>query len=233
MGMFDYVECRYPLPTNLAPGAAFQTKDLTNLLLHYVITEEGRLEESSGAQDQSGFTGTIHLRWSNVVASGPGLYTATGEDAHRLQYAVTFVQGGVVRVEELENQHEPALAFSQWPHREMPSEEESQARREREQERLTGRTMWLWWGGRETGYPVTVLAENSRQLVVQDAHERFEIVDRSSRDRTLFDSEKDGQHFLEERKTKWERQRREYENALHSRACAAKELAGELTPPPQ
>jgi hypothetical protein len=109
MGMFDYVECRYPLPANLLPGDAFQTKDLMNAMMHYVITEDGRLEESSGAEDRSDFTGTVVLGWSNVLASGPGVYTADGEGAHYLQYALTFVHGHVTRVQEMENRHEPAL----------------------------------------------------------------------------------------------------------------------------
>ena len=223
MGMFDYLECRYPLPTNLTPGGAFQTKDLTNALMRYVITEDGRLEESSGAEDRSDFTGTINLGWSNVLASGPGLYTAAGEDAHYLQYAVTFVDGRVVRVKEIENRHEPALEVSRSPQWEVPSEEEMRARRAREQEHLTGKKMWLWWGGQETGYAVKVIAENNRQLVVQAEDERFEIVDRSSRDRTLFDSDEDGQRFNVERKAKWERERKEYEDAIRARTEVAKD----------
>lgn len=117
------------------------------------------------------------------------------------------------------------LAFAQWPHREMPSAEENRARREREQECLTGRTLWLWWGGRETGHPVTVIAENNRQLVVQTADKRFQIVDRFSRDQTLFDSEQDGRHLLEERQAKRERQRREYEDAIQNRTQAAADSA--------
>jgi len=218
MSMFDWVQCRYPLPANLPPGDAFQTKDLTNALLHYRITEEGRLEEGSGAEDRSAFTGTIHLVWSNVVASGPGLYTADGEDAHFLEYAVTFVDGLVRTAQEIENRQEPALAFSQFPRWKTPSEDELRAEREREQERLTGRTLWLWWGGRETGYAVTVVAENSRELVVQAQDQHFEIVHRGSRDRTLFDSYEDGRRFKEERKAEWERERTAYQDALRARA---------------
>jgi hypothetical protein len=44
MGMFDYVDCKYPLPD--APpvqGDRFQTKDFEDRLLLYIITEDGRL----------------------------------------------------------------------------------------------------------------------------------------------------------------------------------------------
>ena len=216
--MFDWVECRYPLPTNLGPGDGFQTKDLTNALLLYVITEDGRLEENSGAEDRSNFTGTLRLTWSNVLAAGPGVYTAGGEDAHYLEYAVTFVDGRVARVEELENRQEPALELSRFPYLRVPSEEEIRVRREREQERLTGRTMWLWWGGQETGYAVTVVAENSKQVVVQGPNEQFEILHRSDRDAILFDSEEDGRRHRQERQSAWERQRQEYQEAIRRRA---------------
>lgn len=44
MGMFDYVDCKYPLPD--APpvqNERFQTKDFEDRLLLYTITEDGRL----------------------------------------------------------------------------------------------------------------------------------------------------------------------------------------------
>lgn len=43
MGMFDSVECEYPLPDPEAQHIWFQTKDLNNLMDNYTITREGRL----------------------------------------------------------------------------------------------------------------------------------------------------------------------------------------------
>jgi hypothetical protein len=222
MGMFDYVKCLYPLPDNIPDDEAFQTKDLTNVLADYTITTDGHLKENSGNEDLSHFTGKIEMYWSNVVASGPGLYTRDGEDAHFLEYAVTFVDGTVARVDQLKNDYEPALERSKFPTWQLPSEEEKRRTAERENEHLTGRRMWVWWGGQESGYPVKVVAENSRELVVQRDDERFEIVPRSSRDRTLFDTYEDGKRYKDERKAEWDRQQQEYEQAIRTRAAARK-----------
>ena len=51
MGMFDSVQCNYPLPlpldvVDLYPDLyekEFQTKDLENLLDHYILNEDGEL----------------------------------------------------------------------------------------------------------------------------------------------------------------------------------------------
>ncbi|MDQ2842269.1 MAG: hypothetical protein M3Y72_14745 [Acidobacteriota bacterium] len=59
MSMFDYVKCRYPLPENLPADEVFQTQGLTNALMEYTISEEGQLQENSGNEDWSDFTGTI------------------------------------------------------------------------------------------------------------------------------------------------------------------------------
>ncbi len=226
MGMFDHVECRYPLPENIPAGELFQTKDLDNLLLEYTITEDGRLEEKSATADLSEFTGKIAIYWNNIVASGPGLYTRNGEDAHVLEYAITFVDGVARRVEEVKNEYEPALPFSKFAHWQVPSEEEKQQREAREKEPLSGKTLWLWWGGHETGYPVKVVAESSRQLVVQREDEQFEIVHRSARDTLLFDSQEDGKRYVDERKSAWNSRQQEYEEALAAR-LAEKEKPSE------
>lgn len=50
MGMFDYVECEYPLPDGYTPKKniygenAFQTKDFERIMTTLKITAEGRLE---------------------------------------------------------------------------------------------------------------------------------------------------------------------------------------------
>ncbi len=226
MGMFDYITCLYPLPEGLPPGERFQTKDLTNALMEYTITADGHLQEASASEDRTGFTGTIELYWSNVVASGPGLYTRTGEDAHVLEYRITFVTGSVVRVEELKNEYKPALESSKFPLWKMPSAEEQRQFEERRSEPLTGRTMWLWFGGHKTGYAVKVIAESEHQLVLQAEDDRFQILDRGSRDRLLFDSQEDGLRYTNERQAEWERRRKEYDEAIQARAASVQHPDG-------
>jgi hypothetical protein len=188
--------------------------------MEYTITADGHLQEDSAAEDRTGFTGTIELYWSNVVASGPGLYTRTGEDAHVLEYRLTFVAGSVVRVDELKNEYEPALASSKFSLWKMPSAEERRSFEERSREPLTGRTMWLWWGGHKTGYAVKVVAESEHQLVLQAEDDRFQILDRFSRDRILFDSQEDGLRYTNERAAEWERRRKEYDAAIQARSAS-------------
>jgi hypothetical protein len=43
MGMFDYVNCKYPLPFSGVEGKLFQTKDLGSILDTYEIREDGSL----------------------------------------------------------------------------------------------------------------------------------------------------------------------------------------------
>jgi len=47
MGMYDYVKCNYPMPKGFeflqGSNREFQTKDFTNILDEYTITEDGRL----------------------------------------------------------------------------------------------------------------------------------------------------------------------------------------------
>lgn len=46
MGMFDYIECEYPMPKGfefLQEAEDFQTKDFQNVMDKYTITKEGRL----------------------------------------------------------------------------------------------------------------------------------------------------------------------------------------------
>lgn len=219
MGLFDYVRCEYPLPGNapsFAAEADYQTKDLTCYMKHYTITADGQLVEDSGAEKWDDFTGTVDLDWSNVVASGPGTYTRDGEDAHYLEYRVVFVKGKVTEIVEVTNESHRAAKVK---HRadEPLSEEDVQRHKQRQSESLVGRTMWLWWGGDETGYPVTVVAENNKQWIVQkDSDSDLEKLHRGDRDRLLFDSQGDGQRYKAERAAEWERERLEYEAAISS-----------------
>lgn len=67
MGMFDYIECRIPLPEPTPPeGIEWQTKDTPDqYLTRYVISEDGRLIELGyRVEDRSdpNATGLMRLR---------------------------------------------------------------------------------------------------------------------------------------------------------------------------
>lgn len=214
MGLFDYVRCEYPLPGNppeCARDAHFQTKDLTCYMEQYTITAEGRLIHESGTEDHSKFTGHVDLYWNNIVASGPGIYTANGEDAHCLEYRVVFVDGRVSSVEVLQDEKQPAAKRKPrvWP---TPTPEEIAEREKRLSESLVGRTICVWWGGNTSKpYDAKVVAENERSIVAKSKERGFEVIDRHQRDNCFFDSLEDGQRHNDDRKAKWEAERREYE----------------------
>lgn len=100
MGMFDSIQCQYPLPDPAFQNAEFQTQDLDNVLGRYTITREGRLvrhrypidlqdggnEPSAGAGLSSGeeiaYHGDIHLH-------------ATGADDEVVTFCVRLTHGRV------------------------------------------------------------------------------------------------------------------------------------------
>jgi hypothetical protein len=122
MGMFDYIRCDYPLPSNPSIDATinFQTKDFDCLMQQYVITVDGKLQNITDPnqplydtldEDLSTFSEIIEIYTNNIVASvGSKLYTANGEDVYYLEYKVTFLNGSVVAIEEIENRKETACS---------------------------------------------------------------------------------------------------------------------------
>lgn len=217
MGLFDYVRCEYPLPGNppMAP-TRFQTKDLACIMTCYTITNKGHLVNEDGLDDRTDFTGTIRLAWSNVVAVGPGVYTADGEDAVSLEYQAVFVHGRLDELKEVSVQTEPA-AKSQPLTKRALTPEQTKEMELRRAESLVGRTMYLWWGGKDECYPVKVVAENSLFWVAERPDKCFEIIRRMDRDRILFDSRNDGVLYLEKRKADWETKREEFEAEIRSK----------------
>jgi hypothetical protein len=213
MGLFDYVKCNYSLPGTPPPCAAtvsYQTQDLSCSLSHYTITQDGRLIDDSGREDRSHITATIDLVWSNVVAYGPGIYTANGEDALYLGYRVVFVDGKVTRIEETENRSERAAPRSLLD--KSRSSQEVERHRERIAESLLGRTLAVCQGSDlAKAYPATVIAENDTQLVVCKEDGKFVILQRASRDSTFFDSYEDAKAQNDRRDAEWQSQKEEYE----------------------
>ncbi len=43
MGLYDEITCEYPLPDTAERGQRFQTKSLDPAMVHYTITDDGRL----------------------------------------------------------------------------------------------------------------------------------------------------------------------------------------------
>lgn len=116
MGLFDDVECHYPLPTEppefIKSGERrFQTKDLPDPYLRKaVITEDGRLEVDG--EEWSDFHGDLEFYTSNWVSiKGGEVFTRDGEDLESVTYVARFTEGKVSKIIETERRREPAKKF--------------------------------------------------------------------------------------------------------------------------
>jgi len=214
MGMFDVIICEYPLAGGLPSWIGkhpFQTKDLDCILSTYRIAVDGSFSLPE-------WTGTLNFYTSNVVGSGPGIYTANGEDAEYLDCVAKIIDGKVVGNIQIERKSHKAWPINKMklPHR--LTEQEAQEYQKRIAEQLTGKRLYVLWGGQDVGYWVTVIAENGRQLCVR--HEAdgkyhkagdFELLDRRERDHIFWDSEVEALGQAKARKDKWDREKAEFE----------------------
>lgn len=220
MGMFDYLRSDYPLPGERPVWATeFQTKDLGRMMERYVIAADGSLMTQGGSPVDVNAIVTFYD--SNVVASGPGYYTADGSDAHFVEWCAVFLHGKLQSVEQTENLRDPACKRK---HKALtvPTTEEIAAQEAREGESLLGKTICVWWGG-ETSVPymARVVAENAREIVTEklpiatDPRQgEFEVIWRKQRDCTFFDSIEDGKRYNDARKADWEARKQEFDREI-------------------
>lgn len=93
MGLFDTITCEVPLPEAEHQDLEFQTKDLECLMLHYVITRDGRLVRKAGRGLLQG-----PVRDSTWPHHGDlRFYTSTGDGEARqwIEYVARFTHGRV------------------------------------------------------------------------------------------------------------------------------------------
>jgi hypothetical protein len=249
MGMFDQIECQYPLPGDppefaRKSGHRFQTKDFGCVLATYRIAEDGRLllldGGTYGAKPGSGddpeeipFTGEVDFYDGNIAASGPGTYTANGEDEEWVEYKATFVAGRLREIRETRRERKPALPISRLPRHDesrRPTPEEIATWEARLAESLIGRMMYRLWGGQEEGYPVEIIAEGPKQWVGRKADGELELIGRGERDRIFFDSEADAKAQRQEQRSEREEQQREYDEYAREWEARRASLAPSASP---
>lgn len=222
MSLYDTLTCEYPLPDGVPAWATeFQTKSLDCELDHYTITVGGRLlKQDDHDHSLADFTGVVEFYTGNVVSVGPGVYTRDGEDAVWLEYRATFIHGLLHDVVRTEFRTEPA-AKARHLSKLFPvvTPEQIEEQKKRQAQLLTGGGLYVWWGGSDQGYWVSVIAENDTHLVVerQDDTRKFEILNRSDRDRLFFDSLEAGQRYLADRQARWDAEKAEYEAEIASK----------------
>jgi len=168
------------------------------------------------------WTGVLNFYTSNVVGTGPGIYTADGEDAEYLDCTAKIVDGKVIGDILAERKSHKAWPVSKMRLALMPTKQEILSWQKRTGEQLTGRKLYVLWGGQDTGYWVTVIAENRRQLCVR--HEAtakyhkagdFELLDRRDRDRIFWDSEEQALTQRRARNDQWNTEKAEFKAFAH------------------
>jgi hypothetical protein len=113
MGMFDYIECDYPLPDapDWASTCEFQTKDFGNHLDLYRITPEGRLitrcVKRQWVDDEKSYMGgffKVVEQWEEDT-NYHGDFNFYGfkslDDFQWLEYRVRFTNGQLEKIERI------------------------------------------------------------------------------------------------------------------------------------
>ena len=105
MGMYDRVECRYPLPDPRLRDAEFQTKDLECLLQTYTITEDGRLMLRA---PKSGRRGKLARDVEWPIHGDVRIYTSDPDRERGLvDLVVRFTHGRVESIRRLKEGEDP------------------------------------------------------------------------------------------------------------------------------
>lgn len=91
MGLFDIIECEYPIPDGVHQKLHFQTKDLECLLDHYTITRDGRLLRHA-RRESPGPEKDVEWPYHGDIR----IYDSDPDKAHQLiGYVVRFTHGRV------------------------------------------------------------------------------------------------------------------------------------------
>ncbi len=232
MGMYDDLTCHYPLPGQCSAEAAgfnFQTKDLDCLLAHYIISKDGRLlvDRENEEQVLVPHTGSVCFYGSNIVAYNPH-YTVNGEDAIQVEYIALFQNGAITHISQSECEVSPAPAVKDKPPWRLPStaqtEEEKAQKQSRRNEPLTGKTIFVRYGGPDSAArEAVVVAEDDREIVARyktaEFGQRHLILYRSDRDRLFFDSPEAAQTYHDTREREFN-EGRQAEIAHHAALLA-------------
>lgn len=217
MGLFDYVVCKYPLPNSpsgVIQNADFQTKDLDCTMNRFVLTADGVLTNDEGHLVT--VTVDLNIYCSNVVASGPGTYTANGEDEEWAEYNIHLFDGRVQSIDTVSTGRRPALkAADHRDHRTEAEISEQGAIEQRAQDYISspdliGKPICLWWGGQETGELKEVLFRRNGEFIVAGEF-GLETLKQFQAGSTVFASLDDGKRWNEIQRNAWARGKAQYE----------------------
>lgn len=119
MGMFDELQCHYPLPVEGAKGLTFQTKDTpAQFIEKYEIREDGTLwhqiydiedrsdPNAEGLLRMAGCLSRGNSRWEREYLSGAmRFYTSKGDEW--LEFIALFLEGVLREVRRVEEEQPP------------------------------------------------------------------------------------------------------------------------------
>jgi hypothetical protein len=133
--------------------------------------------------EEISLSGVVNFYTSNICAVGPATYTKDGEDVHSVEYSAIFENGQLKNILEIVNEQGPAFPISKMKF--YPGVTLSE---ERKTEKLTGKTLYVLWGGQKEGYFAEVIAEDDKQLCLKTP-KGLELINRTDRDCIFWDSE--------------------------------------------
>lgn len=213
MGMFDWVQCDYPLPgTKLEFVDKFQSKSFDCVMSNLKILENGDLE-GAGI-----FTGTITFYGCNIVAAGPaGEYTKNGEDVERVTYEVSFTDSKLKEISQVHYQRYAALASKEMP---KPGNYKKGSTLN-EKDSFLGQKLYVLWGGRDEGHEIEVVYETDRQLCVKDEKGMLELMHQSQIGSTIFKDVAEAKADREYFKDQIEKEKSNYQKKLAEKRIAS------------
>lgn len=238
MGMYDYIICRYPLPTTpplwwASDDQQYQSKSLDCRMADYEIGKDGRLRQCGPGFLESEFDsapipfhGVLEFYHSNWSSMAYGMtFTPDGADHESVTYEATFVDGVVTAIAETERTREPSLSREVYESLGSMFQEDEPTIDTSEPE--VGAEMYVLWGSvdRELeGYPAKLIAKTSRDWAFVGRHDKIETIDPSQLGNCLFHSEADAkarrtwEHRLWDRKTEYCKQLLEQKAARESKS---------------
>lgn len=196
MGMFDYIICKYPLPTKppdfcTDANHSYQTKDLICQLATYEITESGELKQVDPDSELVPFDGVIEFYDGNVAAAAYGMsFTPDGEDREWVAYEATFVNGVVQSIVETQREREPALSKAQLSEIDARFEAEDPEPVPTMTEPEVGQRMYLQFAVGK-GFSVTLLAKTQRDWTIADDEGEVSTMHPWTLGRLLFHSQEE------------------------------------------
>ena len=129
-----------------------------------------------------------------------------------MEYRATFVDSQLRNIVELERTTGPALPISAMKRPTLPSKEGVRNIEARRSEPMTGRRVYVLFGGRDEGYWAEVVAESEHKLCIKSDDHDLQLMNRCFRDHLIWDSEEEAKANRANKRREWDEERREWQS---------------------